>query len=69
MQIPAVVISNVGLRVDALPNGEKMLVIGPLVLALPLDVGAQKWVSDNLASSKIAIVSAGEMPLAGGLNI
>ena len=66
LNIPLIMLGGqgfgVGMRIDKFPTGEKMLVLGPLVLGVPLSPETEKWLIDNLNSSGVLVVPAGMMP-------
>lgn len=62
MQMPLVLLNNVNLRIDALPNGEKMIVIGPLALGIPMSSENEKWLREQLSVSGIKVVGPGILP-------
>lgn len=66
LNIPLIMLGGQGfgvsMRIDKFPTGEKMLVLGPLALGIPLSPDSEKWLTDNLNPSGVMIVPAGAMP-------
>lgn len=66
LNIPLIMLGGqgfgVGMRIDRFPTGEKMLVLGPMVLGVPLSPESEKWLTDNLSGSGVLVVPASAMP-------
>lgn len=62
-QFPLVQIHEAGLNIQTAPSGEKVLFIGPLVLALPLDDENARAVAAELTGG-LVLASAADLPKA-----
>lgn len=58
LMVPVVVLNQVQIRIDTLPDGTRMLMIGPLALALPLNDQVEAWLNENLKAAQSGIVIA-----------
>jgi hypothetical protein len=55
MQFPLVPVQGVQLRMERAGSGERVLLIGPLVLALPLSGGSEQWLRGQLEGAGIVV--------------
>ena len=65
IQIPLIGLQGVGLRIDTMPDGNRILVIGPVALGIMMDEKTSKWLNENTsaaAESGIVIARAGAVP-------
>lgn len=65
VNISAVVLNGVNLRMQPLPNGQQALVLGPVLLAVPLNDDVRAWLREQLdmpASPQIVIARPNGMP-------
>jgi len=54
MRVPLVKIETAELRIDTMPNGHKVLLIGPVMLALPLSPDNQRFLREQMTGIVIA---------------
>lgn len=62
LNIPLVSLAGCGLRIDKFPDGNQMLVLGPVALAIPLGPPVVEWLEQNLKGSPIIVAPASAMP-------
>jgi hypothetical protein len=55
MQFPLVPVQGVQLRMERAGSGERVLLIGPVVLALPLSGGSEQWLRGQLEGAGIVV--------------
>jgi hypothetical protein len=61
VQIPVVVLANISMRVDTMPDGTKMLMLGPVALAIPFGPENIDWLNQQFAGSNIVIAKPGDL--------
>lgn len=54
IQIPLIPLNNVSLMVQDQPNGDKVILMGPIMLALPVNEDAKKAIVEQLTGITIA---------------
>lgn len=57
IQIPLITLQGVQMRIDVMPDGNKLLVFGPMALAVHLTNEANDWLNEATKSSPIVIAS------------
>lgn len=66
IKIPLVALTGCGLRIDKFPDGNQMLVIGPVAFGLPLSPENVQWLNQNLTGSSVIIAPAMAIPKTRG---
>lgn len=68
LNIPLVSMAGCGLRVDTFPDGQKMLVLGPVAIGIPCGPEVIDWVDRNLVKdgSPVIIAPAHAIPKSRG---
>jgi hypothetical protein len=59
MRVPLVKIETAEIRLDSMPNGNKVMLIGPVMLALPLSPENQRFLKEQM--SGIVIAAPGDL--------
>jgi hypothetical protein len=63
IQVPALVCPpGVNLNVQKLPNGDRHLIIGPVVLVFPMTAQGARQLGSGLFSAGIQVAAPGDLP-------
>lgn len=54
-QVPVVLLDKCQMRVEKMPNGDKVILVGPLALGIPLSQENLKWMEEQLKGTGIVI--------------
>jgi hypothetical protein len=65
IQIPLVMLQGVQMRIDVMPDGNRILVFGPMALAIHLSPETNAWLNEATKSSPIVIASLADIGNAG----
>lgn len=59
LRVPLVKVETAELRIDTMPNGHKVLLIGPVIMAVPLSPDNQRFLKEQM--SGIVIAAPGDL--------
>jgi hypothetical protein len=66
MNVPLLQLAGAGLRVDTLPDGNRILVIGPVAMAIALTPEMEEWLKAQISQgSGLVIARPDQIPKLG----